>query len=78
MTVSFAASWWLKRGFLLHESYALTQSKNVKKTEVVDNQWFEKMLFFCVFRTIIFSISKNSTFLKEKIRNYLDEMKLLV
>jgi hypothetical protein len=38
MTVSFAASWWLKRGFLLHESYALTQSKNVKKTEVADNQ----------------------------------------
>lgn len=78
MTVSFAASWWLKRGFLLHESYALTQSKNVKKTEVVDNQWFEKMLFFCVFRTKIFSVSRNRVFLKEKIRNYLDEMKLLV
>lgn len=75
MTVSFAVSWWLKRGFLLHESDALTQLKNVKKTEVIDNQSFEKILFFGVFRTIIFSISKNSTFLKEKIRNYLDEIK---
>ena len=67
MTVSFAASWWPKRGLLLHESYALAQLKNVKKTEDVDNQSFKKLMFFGVFRTKIFSVSKNSTFLKEKI-----------
>ena len=67
MTVSFAASWCPKRGFLLHESYALAQLKNVKKTEDVDNQSFKKLMFFGVFRTKIFSVSKNSTFLKEKI-----------
>ena len=78
MTVSFAASWWPKRGLLLHESYALAQLKNVKKTEDVDNQSFEKVLFFCFFHTKIFSVSKNSTFLKEIIRNYLDEIMLLV
>ena len=78
MTVSFAASWWLKRVILLHESYALAQLKNVKKTEDVDNQSFEKVLFFGVFHTKIFSVSKNSTFLKKKIRNYLDEIMLLV
>lgn len=78
MTVSFAASWWPKRGFLLHKSYPLAQLNNVKKTEGIDNQSFKKLMFFGVFRTKIFSVSKNSTFLKEIIRNYLDEIMLLV
>ena len=46
MGAPFAASCSSKNGLLMHESIAFNHALDVKKTEVVDSQWFVKSFIF--------------------------------